>query len=75
MKKENTESAQNPPFCKTEVSGSFSYKTISAHNNDLYEPNGWAYKHLIELGKEGWEVVKIQSVHECGSWVFLKNYR
>ena len=50
----------------------FEYKTISAHNDDLYEVNGWAFNHLNDLGKQGWEVVKIQPLHKCGSWVFLK---
>lgn len=53
----------------------FEYKTISAHNNDLYDYGKWAYKHLIELGKQGYEIVKVQEQHECASWVLLKRER
>ena len=50
----------------------FDYKTIEAHNADLYGYDKWAYNKLIELGKEGYEIVKIQPIHESGSWVLLK---
>jgi len=51
---------------------SFEYKTVSAHNNDLYGCGNWAYNHLKELGEQGWEVVSIQPAHSCASYAFLK---
>lgn len=54
------------------VRRSFDYRIISAHNNDLYECGKWAYNHLMELGKQGYEIVKVQEMHDCGSWVLLK---
>lgn len=57
---------------KSVIKRSFDYKIISAHNADLYEYGKWAYNHLIELGKQGYEIVKVQEIHDCGSWVLLK---
>ena len=54
------------------VRRSFNYITISAHNDDLYEYGKWAYNQLIELGKQGFEIIKVQEMHDCGSCVLLK---
>ena len=49
----------------------YDYQVVSANNHDLYEYGKHGYNRLIELGKQGYKIMKVQEIHECGTWILL----